>query len=224
MRGCLRHDTKAEFLRAVVLVVLTASAVVMLTFLFQNSASWGFYSLFAVPVAVAGRHLGVGAGVAVALAAVGTMILHASVAGIDIGPSGFTVRAAALIVVVLVAAPRGMFAANDELEGTGAPPTPRLTPREVDVLRLLALGHTNQETADRLYLSVRTVESHRARVQQKLGRRKRSELTAYAFAKGLIHEPASADASRPPAQTSLAPPPVASTRLGVAFRDDAPRL
>jgi two-component system response regulator NreC len=55
-----------------------------------------------------------------------------------------------------------------------------LSQREVDVLKLLANGHTNREIAERLYLSVRTVESHRARIQLKLNRSNRAELVAYA--------------------------------------------
>jgi two-component system response regulator NreC len=70
------------------------------------------------------------------------------------------------------------------------PPTPPgppddLSDREVDVLRLIALGHTNGEIAAKLYLSVRTVESHRAHVQQKVGRSTRAELVAYAHEHGL---------------------------------------
>jgi len=54
-----------------------------------------------------------------------------------------------------------------------------LSAREVEVLRLIALGHTNSEIAAQLYLSVRTVESHRAHIQQKTGRTSRAELVAY---------------------------------------------
>ena len=61
-----------------------------------------------------------------------------------------------------------------------------LTPREVEILRLIALGHTNVEIAAQLYLSVRTVESHRAHVQQKLGRSTRAELVRYALDNGLV--------------------------------------
>lgn len=61
-----------------------------------------------------------------------------------------------------------------------------LSPRESEVLRLMALGHTNREIAERLGLSVRTVETHRAHVQQKLGLSSRSELTRYALENGLI--------------------------------------
>jgi two-component system response regulator NreC len=63
-----------------------------------------------------------------------------------------------------------------------------LTAREVDVLRLIALGHTNTEIAGQLYLSVRTVESHRARIVQKLRLNTRAELVRYALERGLLDE------------------------------------
>ena len=61
-----------------------------------------------------------------------------------------------------------------------------LTEREIDVLRLIALGHTNAEIASMLYLSVRTVESHRANMQQKLGLSTRAQLVRYAIDWGLL--------------------------------------
>ena len=61
-----------------------------------------------------------------------------------------------------------------------------LSDREVDVLRLIALGHTNAEIAGQLCISVRTVETHRSHIQQKLGLVKRSELVRYALDQGLI--------------------------------------
>jgi two-component system response regulator NreC len=67
-----------------------------------------------------------------------------------------------------------------------------LSERELQVLRLIALGHTNAEIADQLYLSVRTVESHRAHIQQKLGRSSRSELVRYALEHRLLDEDANA--------------------------------
>jgi two-component system response regulator NreC len=56
----------------------------------------------------------------------------------------------------------------------------QLSAREAEVLRLIALGHTNRDVAGALSLSVRTVESHRARIQQKTGRTSRADLVAYA--------------------------------------------
>jgi two-component system, NarL family, response regulator NreC len=63
---------------------------------------------------------------------------------------------------------------------------PELTERELDVLRLIARGLTNRETAERLFLSVRTIEGHRARIQRKLGCSRRSDLVQYALDRGLI--------------------------------------
>jgi two-component system, NarL family, response regulator NreC len=68
------------------------------------------------------------------------------------------------------------------------PPGPPddLSEREVEVLRLIALGHTNTEIARQLYLSVRTVETHRAHIQQKLRVSSRAELVRYALQRGLV--------------------------------------
>jgi two-component system, NarL family, response regulator NreC len=60
----------------------------------------------------------------------------------------------------------------------------RLSEREHEVLRLLALGHTNQEIAIMLFISVRTVETHRARIMQKLELHTRAEIVRYALAAG----------------------------------------
>lgn len=65
-------------------------------------------------------------------------------------------------------------------------PPDGLTERELEVLRMIALGHTNAEIASQLYLSVRTVESHRAHIQQKIRRSTRAELVRYALDHGLI--------------------------------------
>ena len=76
--------------------------------------------------------------------------------------------------------------ANGLRKGAGDGSRPLLSPRETEVLRLLALGHTNREIAATLELSVRTVETHRAHVQQKLGLSSRPELTRYALANGIL--------------------------------------
>ena len=67
-----------------------------------------------------------------------------------------------------------------------APSLTPLTSRECDVLRLLALGHTNAEVAERLHLSVRTVETHRANIQSKLGSTSRADLVRHARESGLV--------------------------------------
>jgi DNA-binding NarL/FixJ family response regulator len=61
-----------------------------------------------------------------------------------------------------------------------------LTEREREVLRLLALGHTNQEISKLIYVSVRTAETHRAHIMQKLRLETRAELVRYALAHGLL--------------------------------------
>jgi two-component system response regulator NreC len=71
------------------------------------------------------------------------------------------------------------------------PPEPEagaddLSERETEVLQMIALGHTNTEIAEHLYLSVRTVESHRAHIQQKLRLSTRAELVRHALEHGLV--------------------------------------
>jgi len=65
-------------------------------------------------------------------------------------------------------------------------PTGPLSPRELDVLRLIALGHTNQEIANELFISTRTTEMHRASIMRKLHFQTRAQLVNYALANGLI--------------------------------------
>lgn len=83
------------------------------------------------------------------------------------------------------AALRGILAAA-ERAGGGESPSDRLSPREIEVLRQLALGYTNKEIANRLELSVKSVETYRARVSEKLGLSGRAELFRYALENGMI--------------------------------------
>jgi len=78
----------------------------------------------------------------------------------------------------------GARLATEVAGAAGAPDD--LSPREIEVLRLIALGHTNTEIAAQLFLSVRTVESHRAHIQQKTQKGSRAELVAYARENGLL--------------------------------------
>ena len=75
-----------------------------------------------------------------------------------------------------------MAATPDGLVG----PLAELSEREIEVMRLIALGHTNNEIAEQLFLSVWTVETHRAHIQQKLGVSTRAELVRYALDHDLI--------------------------------------
>jgi len=63
-----------------------------------------------------------------------------------------------------------------------------LSPREKEVLRMVALGHTNRKIADQLFLSVKTIETYRARVMEKLNLRTRAALVRYALLRGLLDD------------------------------------
>lgn len=109
------------------------------------------------------------------------------------GASGYVLKEAAeaeLVDAIKIVASEGTYLQPSvgaklaaQSLGDDAPP---LTDRERDVLNLIALGHTNNEIAARLYLSVRTVESHRAHIQDKLDLSTRAELVRYAIDHGLI--------------------------------------
>jgi len=111
------------------------------------------------------------------------------------GAQGYVLKEAAddeLVQAVRAAAGGGTYL-NPRLGAriAASPPSPSgppddLTEREVEVLRLIALGHTNSEIAAQLYLSVRTVESHRAHIQQKTRRSSRADLVRYALEHDLV--------------------------------------
>lgn len=75
---------------------------------------------------------------------------------------------------------------REVVAGPRARTAAELTPREREVLRLIALGHTNAEAATVLYLSVRTVENHRSSIMRKLRLRTRAELVRHAHEIGLV--------------------------------------
>jgi two-component system response regulator NreC len=110
------------------------------------------------------------------------------------GAIGYVLKEAAdtELVQAVRYASEGMTYLNPSLgarlaaEPAEPPPAPdSLSNREVEVLRLIAQGHTNSEIAAQLFLSVRTVESHRAHIQRKTGRTTRAALVAYASEHGL---------------------------------------
>ena len=82
----------------------------------------------------------------------------------------------------------GARLAQAEVEAARRAADDPLSDREREVLRLLALGHTNQEIAKMLFISVRTAETHRAHIMQKLGLGTRAELVRYALVNGLLDE------------------------------------
>jgi two-component system response regulator NreC len=111
------------------------------------------------------------------------------------GALGFVLKESAddeLLEAVKLAA-RGDTYLNPRLGArlAAAPPAPTgppdgLSDRELHVLKLIALGHTNHEIGDQLYLSTRTVETHRSHIQQKTRLSSRAELVRYAIDHGLI--------------------------------------
>lgn len=120
----------------------------------------------------------------------------------DAGARGYLVKEAADVELIL--AVRHVATGQDYVHpalgaallapGATAPraggPGGELSERELEVLRLVALGHTNAEIAAELYVSVRTVETHRAHLQQKLGIKTRADLVRYAREIGLLEEEA----------------------------------
>jgi DNA-binding NarL/FixJ family response regulator len=115
------------------------------------------------------------------------------------GAAGYVLKEAAdveLVAAVRVVAGGGRYVnptlgarlvAADADERAKADADP-LSDREREVLRLLALGHTNQEIAKLLFISVRTSETHRAHIMQKLHLSSRADLVRYALANGLLTE------------------------------------
>ena len=118
----------------------------------------------------------------------------------EAGASGYVLKEAAdaeLVAAIRDVAAGGRYVhpelgarlvAADTAERRHAEEDP-LSDREREVLRLLALGHTNQEIAKELYISVRTAETHRAHIMQKLRLSSRAELVRYALSEGLLESP-----------------------------------
>jgi two-component system, NarL family, response regulator NreC len=112
-------------------------------------------------------------------------------AALGAGADGFVVKRAAdtELLAAIRAVSRGrqfVDATSRPVDRRPRPARPRLSPREDEVLRRIAEGHTNREIASRLGVSVKTVETFRARVCQKLGLRTRAELARYALRLGLV--------------------------------------
>ena len=110
---------------------------------------------------------------------------------LDAGATGYSIKRAtdAELVTAVRAVADGTSYVHPEL-GAGLARAGRvegpLSPRELDVLRLVALGYTNQEIAKELYISTRTTEMHRASIMRKLRFDTRAQLVNYALANGLV--------------------------------------
>jgi DNA-binding NarL/FixJ family response regulator len=117
--------------------------------------------------------------------------------GLEAGAAGYVLKRAAdtdLIDALRTVANGRTFLSDDAqralmadwLEGCSADPEDRLTPRELEVVKLIAEAFTNRQIAETLKVSEKTVESHRANVLSKLGMRDRVELVRYAIRRGLV--------------------------------------
>ena len=106
------------------------------------------------------------------------------------GASGYVLKRQAdaeLIEAVRAVAAGGRFVSSlPDAADLGVEPTDTLTPRELDVVKLIAEAFTNRQIAEILSVSEKTVESHRANVLSKLGMRDRVELVRYAIKRGLV--------------------------------------
>ncbi len=109
-----------------------------------------------------------------------------------VGAKGYVVKHAAgsELVNAIRAAAAGETFVNPKLGARLAAepegPPGGLTPRESEVLGLIAKGHTNPEIAERLVVSIRTVETHRAAIHRKVGTTNRAELVSFAHKHGLV--------------------------------------
>jgi two-component system response regulator NreC len=107
------------------------------------------------------------------------------------GASGYVLKEAprSELIEAVRAVARGQTYLHPDLAARAVlagEPAGGLTPRELEILRLIALGHTNSEIAADLFLSVRTVETHRANLQSKLGVSRRAGLVRCALERELI--------------------------------------
>ena len=112
------------------------------------------------------------------------------------GARGYVLKEAAdteLVTAIRTVAGGGTYLQPDVgaklASGASGADAGALTRRETEVLRLVALGHTNAEIADSLYLSIRTVETHRSNIQAKLKMSRRADLVRYALDRRLIATP-----------------------------------
>jgi DNA-binding CsgD family transcriptional regulator len=180
----------------VVIAALLFAAIFSLRMAIHAPETAGICLLFVVPIALltlgSGTRIGlVGAAVALTLLVLRTELQPVHVGSIFFVTRGFVFFAVPIVIALArrdAAARVAAAAAQDESAEAGAERSQQLTPRELEVLGLLAAGHTNGEIAEMLFLSVRTVESHRARLLRKLGRPTREELVLHARLHGLLSD------------------------------------
>lgn len=145
--------------------------------------------LFMAPVVLISVTRGAAAGFASATLAVTLAALSAEVRGVQPEPIDFVARAFAFYAIPLtiwLGRLEAQEVAPSVKEASATRTSYALTRREREILALLAAGHTNAEMAEKLVLSVRTIESHRASLRRKLGPHSREELVQKALRSGLL--------------------------------------
>jgi DNA-binding CsgD family transcriptional regulator len=152
----------------------------------------GLLHLHAVPIAIFALQIGLLAGLSATACSLSLMAVWSEVEGAELLVADYLSGAVPFLVVVglcqamLGRARAGGASPGRQLQTANAAAADELTEREREVLGLLALGHTNREIAEQLVLSVRTVESHRARIQRKLAITSRAELVQHAVDRELL--------------------------------------
>jgi len=157
----------------------------------------GLLHLHAVPIAIFALQIGLLAGLSASACSLSLMAVWAEVEGAELMMLDLLSGAVPFLVVVGLCqavfgharrshAPAPAASGGRHLEAASVAAVDELTDREREVLGLLALGHTNREIAEQLVLSVRTVESHRARIQRKLAITSRAELVKHAVDRDLL--------------------------------------
>jgi DNA-binding CsgD family transcriptional regulator len=146
----------------------------------------GILHLHAVPIAILALSLGVVAGLSAAALSLSLMTVWGELEGVELLLLDYTTGAIPFLLVVFLCQIALRRSKRSGLERIRNQSTKELSDREKEVLGLLALGYTNREVAEQLYLSVRTVESHRARIQRKLLVSSRAELVRHALERDLL--------------------------------------
>jgi DNA-binding CsgD family transcriptional regulator len=183
--------------RAVMLALsLTLFAVVLVLAFAVEKPHSGILHLHAVPIAIFALQIGIMGGLSATACSLSTMFVWAEVEGVELLLLDYMSGAVPFLLVVFlcqIALRRRHDRDQGEttveiarLQPARLDPTTELTSRESEVLGLLALGYTNREIAEQLVLSVRTVESHRARIQRKLSISSRAELVRHAVDRDLL--------------------------------------
>jgi DNA-binding CsgD family transcriptional regulator len=194
---------------AVLAAIALAYVAVFALRLLHDDPATGVTTLLVFPIALAAWHFGLRAGQLGAAAALALVFAWTAIESVDLPFIGYLTRGVLFLsaalgghLLALVAAEPRTGTGGRAAAQTGARQSPAagvgeagLSERELEVLRLLALGHTNKEIAERLYISARTVESHRASIQQKTGKSGRAELVRYVLDLGLLErgKPAALD-------------------------------